>query len=646
MTASAGLNSRAQIVAWLQLTAANMVTSEPMITGRPIGRPKLRKVLTGIILGLSVVVALTGWSLELPVPSAADEILRHAKYLASSELTGRGVNTPGIKLARDYLAGEFAKYGLKPGGDNNSFLQAFDVAVGVTVKQPSRLSLGSESDLALDQDWTALGFSASNKAQAPLVFAGYGITAKDYGYDDYDGIDVKGKIVLVLRYEPPPKDDKSPFKKLPNYSNHATLRNKANNARDHGAAGMILVDLNNTGSEKAELLTTLSSLSRGGPSLVAAQVKQRIIEKWLEPHGVSLKTLKEQIDRAEKPASMAIAEASVTLQVTLEEQRERTENVVAIIPGSDPNLSRENIVIGAHYDHLGFGQIGAMNASAAGQIHHGADDNASGTAVLLDLARRLSQIPSRPARTVVLAAFSAEELGLFGSRHFVDRFQSIASTKAMLNLDMVGRLRDDRVTVFGSRSGENLSDIVSANARDLGLQVNQSDDVGRSDHMSFYNKKIPVLHFFTGSHADYHRPTDTWEKLNIEGMARVSDLVLVTALRLANSKEPVNFVSLPARPPSAQPRDGRAIGTFLGSIPDYGVASEGVRLAGVVSDSPAARAGLKEGDVIIQLAGAKIQNIEDLTAVLRSKKPGDQVEIVVLRGDLPTTLTAILRARG
>jgi len=258
----------------------------------------------------------------------------------------------------------------------------------------------------------------------------------------------------------------------------------------------------------------------------------------------------------------------------------------------------------------------------------------------------LSQLPAGPARTVVLVAFSAEELGLFGSRHFVDRFQSIASTKAMLNLDMVGRLRDNRVTVFGSRSGENLSDIVSANARDLGLQINQSDDVGRSDHMNFYNKKIPVLHFFTGNHADYHRPTDTWEKLNIEGMARVSDLVLVTALRLANAKEPVNFVSLPARPASAQPGDQRALGTFLGSIPDYGVASEGVRLAGVVGDSPAARAGLREGDVIIQLAGAKIQNIEDLTAVLRTKKPGDQVEIVVLRGDLPTTLTATLRARG
>lgn len=615
------------------------------MTDRHTGRPNPRKILTGLILGLSIVVALTGWSQELPAPSASDEILRHAKYLASSELTGRGVATPGLKLARDYLASEFAKYGIEPGGDNGSFLQGFDVAVGVTVKQPTRLTLGSEPILALEQDWTPLGFSTSDKAEAPLVFAGYGISAKDYGYDDYADIDVKGKIVLVLRYEPPPKDDKSPFRKLPNYSNHATLRNKANNARDHGAAGIILVDLN-TSDEKTELLTTLSSLARGGPSLVAAQVKRRAIENWLESHGVSLKALKDKIDRDEKPASMPIADASVKLQVTLEEQRERTENVVAIVPGTDPNLGRENIVIGAHYDHLGFGHFGAMNVNAAGQIHHGADDNASGTAVLLDLARRLSQLPARPARTIVFVAFSAEELGLFGSRHFADRFESISSTKAMLNLDMVGRLREDRVTVFGARSGENLSAIVTGNARDLGLKINESDDVGRSDHMSFYNKKIPVLHFFTGSHADYHRPSDTWEKLNIEGMARIGDLVLVTALRLANAKEPMNFVSLPSRPPSAQAGNRRAAGTYLGSIPDYGVTSDGVRLAGVASDSPAARAGLREGDVIVKLADVKIQNIEDLTAVLRTKKPGDQVEILILRGDSSITLTATLRARG
>ena len=202
--------------------------------------------------------ALTAWTREanLVVPSATDELLRHVKFLSAAELTGRGVDTPGIKLARDYIAAEFAKSGLKPGGDNGSFLQSFDVAVGVSVTEPSSLALGRNRPLELNTQWIPLGLSTSDKVQAPMVFAGYGITAKEYGYDDYAGIDVKGKIVLVLRYEPPPKSDASPFRKFPNYSSHAALRSKANNARAHGAVGMILVDLNNSGDEKTELLST------------------------------------------------------------------------------------------------------------------------------------------------------------------------------------------------------------------------------------------------------------------------------------------------------------------------------------------------------------------------------------------------------
>ncbi len=610
----------------------------------------LRFRLAVLSLGCTIIVALSVWSQELPAPGAAEEILRHVKHLASSEFTGRGVDTPGIKLARDYIVGEFAKYGLRPGGDSGSFLQGFDVAVGVTVKQPSNLTLGSGLNLTLNDDWTPLGLSANGNAEAPLVFAGYGVSAKDYGYDDYAGVDVKGKVVVVLRYEPPPKNSKSPFRNAPNYSSHATLRNKANNARDHGALAMILVDLNqgleSNNAEKNQLITMAGSLSRGGNSLIAVQVKARTLEKFLDGHGVELKTLKEKIDREGKPASMAIVNATAKLQVTLQEIRERTENVVGVVPGADPTLANQNIVIGAHYDHLGFGHFGARNPSAAGAIHHGADDNASGTAVLLDLARRLSQLPAKPARTIIFVAFSAEELGLFGSRHFVERTESIAATKLMVNLDMVGRLRDNRLTVFGARSGDRLSDLITASAASLALEIRQSDEVGRSDHMSFYNKKVPVLHFSTGVHADYHRPSDTWEKLNIEGMARISDLTLLTFMNTANAREPVNFVSLPSRPPSERGEERGAIGVYLGTMPDYGADAPGVRLAAVANDSPAARAGLREGDVIVKLAGTKIQNIDDLTGALSSRKPGDEVEIVVLRMNKPLTLKATLRSRG
>ncbi|MGH7873874.1 MAG: M20/M25/M40 family metallo-hydrolase [Candidatus Binatia bacterium] len=620
------------------------------MTSKPRLSRSLRSLLVVLTLGSTIIIALSGWTLEVTsrLPSATDELLRHVKYLASDKLMGRGIDTTGIKLARDYIAKEFTKDGLKAGGDNGSYFQTFSVVTGAEVKQPSKLVLRQSQPLKLNEEWIPLGLSASAAVDAEVVFAGYGISAKDYGYDDYAGIDVKDKIVLVLRYEPPPKDDRSPFRKLPGYSIHSALRTKANNARDHGAVGMILVDLNEAGTDdKNELLSTRSSLWRGGKSLIAAQLKRRVAEQWLGDQGLSLQGLKDGIDRDGRPSSKPLPVGKVALQVTLEEIRHSTDNVVGILSGVDSELKNDYVVIGAHYDHLGLGGFGAMNPRTQGQIHHGADDNASGTAVLLDLARRLSQLHPKPARSIVFVAFSGEELGLYGSRYFVDHSPIVSRTKAMLNLDMVGRLRDDRLTVFGTHSGENLSTVVNSAARALGLEVVESDSVGSSDHMSFYNKKIPVLHFFTGTHADYHRPTDTWEKLNIEGMARVSDLVLSSTLAIADAKGAMNFISLPSRPSSglSSERLGADI-PYLGSIPDYGVNADGVSVAGVSENSPAAGAGLRPGDVIIQVAEKKIQNIEDLTEALRSRKPGDEVEIMVLRAGHPLTLKATLRARG
>jgi Peptidase family M28/PDZ domain/PA domain len=599
-------------------------------------------------LALAVLVAFSAWTFEIPSTAdpRVDRLRDHVRYLASEELTGRGVETPGIKLARDYIAREFAQYGLRPGGDNGGYLQGLDVATGVTVKQPALMAFGKQPALRLNEEWVPLGLSGSGKVESDLIFAGYGITAKDYGYDDYAGIDAKGKVVLVLRYEPPPKDDKSPFQKAPRYSNHATLRAKANNARDHGAVGIILVDLNHSGDEQKELISTLSSLWRGGNSLIAAQVKRGVVEKSLAAQGISLKALKEKIDREGKPASRALPAVQVALQVSLEEVRQRAENVIGVLPGSDPTLKDENIVIGAHYDHVGFGHYGTRDSHTSGQIHYGADDNASGTAVLLQLAERLSLAQLKPARTVIFVAFSGEELGLHGSRQYVNfPTAPLSSTKAMVNLDMVGRLRDNRLTVFGTRSAKDLSGIVMEEAQKLGLQVTESEGIGNSDHMSFYNKKIPALHFFTGLHADYHRPGDTWEKLNIEGMARITELVRGVAEKIANRKEPMSFVSLPSRPP-ATGSESRGYGAYLGSIPDFGATREGVRLAGVQDGSPAALAGLREGDIIVKLAEIKIQNLEDLTEALRSKKPGDSVDITLLRNSQHFTVKATLRARG
>jgi len=609
---------------------------------------KFRPLVVTLFVSFTVLLTLSGWSFQSEQQSvpATDQLRRDVQFLSSPELTGRGVDTPGIKLARDYLAAEFARAGLRPGGDNNGFFQPFDVAVGVTVSQPSSLTLDQHAPLELNKDWIPLGLSTSDIAEGEVVFAGYGITAKENGYDDYANMNVKGKIVLVLRYEPPPTDEKSPFKTPPDYSTHSALRVKANNARDHGAVGMILVNLNNENNRQPELLSTKNSLWRGGNSLVAAQITRRVLETWLAPRGVSLKELKEKIDRTGKPASMPVPGAIARLQVSLKEDHERAENVIGILPGSDPELKNERVVIGAHYDHLGFGYFGALDRQSEGTIHPGADDNASGTAVLLELARRLAKLPVKPARTIVFVAFSGEELGLYGSRHYIEHTNSISAIKAMINLDMVGRLRENRVTVFGARSGENLSELVNRAARGIALEITESNDVGRSDHMSFYSKKIPVVHFFTGTHSDYHRATDTWEKLNFDGMAKISDLVLVTAIEVANRREPLRFVSLPSRPPDSVAGTGRGVRVYLGTIPDYGAVAAGVRLAGVSSGSPAAQAGLREGDVIVRLDDREIQNIEDLTDALQAHKSGDQVNVVILRGGAPVTLKATLSSRS
>lgn len=590
---------------------------------------------------------LSGWTFDLAAPSDPAALKVHVTYLASPELTGRGVDTPGINLARDYISGEFSRYGLQPGGDDGTFLQSFELTTGVAVKDPTTFALDINKPLSLNEDWAPIGLSASGMVSGELVFAGYGITAKDYPYDDYADIDARGKIVVVLRYEPPPKNDKSPFRKAPRYSNYATLRAKADNAREHGAVGMILVDVEAPRAGARELVSTRNSYARGENKVVALQIKRALFEPWLAARGFSLAQAKQAIDRNEKPASQVLSGISLTATVTLEQRRQRAENVIAVLPGSDAKLKHEAIVIGAHYDHLGYGYFGTRDASTEGQIHHGADDNASGTAVLIEVARHLARTEPKPARTIVFAAFSGEELGLLGSRHYVN-FPTVrlSATKAMLNMDMVGRLRNDRLTVFGTRSAQELSAIVLEEARRHGLQITESDGVGRSDHMSFYNRKIPALHFFTGSHTDYHRPSDTAEKINQDGLARVANLVATVAQRVANGRDSYNFVSLPARPPAKEANTSPGYGVYLGSIPDFSETGAGVKLAGVTAGSPAELGGLREGDVIVEFAGSKVTDLEGLAQLLGSKKPGDDVGIVVQRNGAAITLRVTLRARS
>jgi Zn-dependent M28 family amino/carboxypeptidase len=502
-----------------------------------------RGALYAAALFLTFAFSLLSSANEMPRSAGspiAAELTRHVQTLASDDMTGRGVDTPGIDLARDYIAAQFKKYGLAPGGTEGYF-QRLEVTTGVEAVGRNEAQLGA-SELALGRDWNPLGLSASAAAEGEVVFAGYGITAENYAYDDYAGIDAKGKIVFVLRYEPPPKDDKSPFGRSPRSSRYATLSAKAANARAHGAAGLILIDLN---SEQDELMTLARGMGRGQSDIAAAQVRRQTAEVALGAAGVSLRDLKAAIDRDEKPRSKAVAGLKARLAVSLKKISRPTDNVVAVLPGSDPKLEDENIVIGAHYDHLGLGHYGSMDPRSEGQIHNGADDNASGVAVMLSLAQRFAA-GKPPPRTLVFIAFTGEELGLYGSRYYVDHPPfPLAATKAMINLDMVGRMKDNRLMVNTADTAKEFRGMINRAAD--GLAVDMKATGGGSDHASFYDKGIPALHLYTGMHEDYHRPTDDWEKLNIAGMVKVSDVVFALATDLATSREPLAFVKPPSR---------------------------------------------------------------------------------------------------
>jgi hypothetical protein len=325
------------------------------------------------------------------------------------------------------------------------------------------------------------------------------------------------------------------------------------------------------------------------------------------------------------------------------------KNVVGILPGRDPVLRNQTVILGAHYDHLGLGSFGSLDPDSTGLVHNGADDNASGAAALIQVAARLAASP--PARTVVFIAFSGEELGLLGSAHYVKQpIYPLASTLAMINLDMVGRLRNGRLIVYGARSAKEFPALLDSLNWYAGFDLKaQGDGYGPSDHSSFYTAKRPVLHLFTDLHEDYHRTTDDWQKVNYDGLKRVADFSLGLVTALANRTRPLTFLELPA-PTTSQlgaPTSGTpGYGAYLGTVPDMTGAPGGVRLVGVRAGSPAEKAGLRGDDIITRIGRTETPDLQAMTDALRSHKPGEVVEIMVRRGAKVTTLQATLGIRG
>jgi len=441
---------------------------------------------------------------------------------------------------------------------------------------------------------------------------------------------VKDKIVVVLRYEPAGFIAKSGNQ---GPTRHSQLITKAINARNHGAKGLVLVN-GKLGDGEEDLLTRFGSVS--GPESVGipfVQVKNAAADEWFRVAGKTLKEAQDQINSATKPASFAFPDTlQVTLTVAIETTRATVDNVLAFMPGK----TDEYVILGAHYDHLGRGTFDSLAPSQIGQLHPGADDNASGTAGLLELARILSPQKGQLDRGILFASFAGEELGLLGSAAWVkDPTKPLDKAVAMINMDMIGRIKDNKVYVGGVGTGSTLQKVLDEahGNSPLKFEISQGG-YSSSDHTSFVTKRIPVLFFFSGLHSDYHKPSDTWEKINPDSAADLVDIVARAAIDITNESQKPAFVEvIEANPHAGMPVSSGAggYGPYFGSIPDFGQTENGVRFSDVKPNSPAAKAGLKAGDVLVQFGDKPIKNLYDFTDALRRSKIGDVVPVTVLR---------------
>jgi hypothetical protein len=544
------------------------------------------------------------------------------EWLADPARNGRGIGTRGAAEAASWIAARLEEAGLRPAFDGG-WVQHFDAPFRANLGEKNALAVG-EAALALGTDWLPFGFSDDGVIEGELVFAGYGISAPELGYDDYAGLEVKGKIVVVAQDFPREADPASPFRD-PRAYRYGEWRYKALNAREHGAAGIIGVRDAWAHEGKDDLPRW-----RGQVSSRAGIVAARATASALRAAGVDVAALAAAGEADGRPHSRPLA-ARAQLATEVRHERAETANVAAILPGRDPAVSGECVVVGAHYDHLGHGGDSSLAPEQEGTVHPGADDNASGVAALLAVARAAAAAgPAR--RTLLFAAFGAEELGVLGSSHLVKNPPAacpVERMQLMVNLDMVGRPRAGKVYVDGGDSARGLRDLVRAvaDARPR-LPVTLAfggDGYGPSDHTSFYAKGVPVVFLFTGAHADYHRPSDTAEKVDPAGLTAVARLASRLA-REAAEREGRLEVLRAAAPP--RERRDRGYGAYLGAIPDFAERREpGVLLAGVRPGSPAERAGLAAGDVLLRLGSTRLLSLQDLAFALRSNRPGDEVEV-------------------
>jgi hypothetical protein len=611
------------------------------------GEEVMKKNSSAGFAGFAFIVVI---ALAAGLQAQTSKTRAHVEALASSRLEGRLAGSPGERLASDYLVAELQKIGAKPLPGQKDFLLPFEFTAG-SKDGGSSVSYGAAHADSIGPGGNvsarALSFSDDGDASGSIVFAGYGIVVPDnqgFAYDSYATLDVKDKIVLVLRYFPEDAEQKT--KAI--LARYADLRYKAMAARQRGAKALIVVT-GPSSPNAGEMVPMTFDTAIAGSGIVAVSVTGNVANLIFSTMpDTSLAAAQKALDDANPHAAgFAIPDMTVHVHAAVVREKRTGRNVVAYLPATTPAAATAKpwVALGAHYDHLGHGEAGNTLAGKddAGRIHFGADDNASGSAAVLAIATTLATQPRK--RNVLVAFWSGEELGLLGSSAFAAAPPlPLDAFAAYLNFDMVGRMQDNKLTVQATGTSPAWGRIIEqANvAAGFDLAV-QEDPYQPTDVATFNAASIPSLSFFTGTHADYHKPSDTPDKIDYEDLDRVVDFAAAITRRLEDATEAPSFTKVNQQMQSGGGRAG--VRLFTGTIPDYSSETKGLLLGGVVGGGPAEQAGLQKGDVIVEIAGQSIANIYDYTYALDILKVGQPAKVIYLRDGKKreTTLTPAAR---
>ena len=597
----------------------------------------LKKIVITLIIIVGGVMIVGKSNREKIDPGSPEimtfEILEHIKYLSSDRLEGRFPGSEGSKKAINYISKHWEAQGVLPAG-TKKYEQPFSYISKVSLGNRNILRVrNSKSRYKIKKDFIPIGWSGNGNIDDKVVFVGYGFDIDDsLSWNDYINVNVKNKWVLMFLNGPDGNSPHSP------YGYHKKLYNKVIAARDRGVGGILFMEREEKENNKLKPLVYRQSASSAGLPII--QITHAVANNIINDKDKTVADLRSKIDQELASFSFEL-DRKVSARVNLKFEKETATNVIGFIEGSDPILNKEYIIIGAHYDHLGYGghMSGSLNPDSM-QIHNGADDNASGIAGILELSHKLMMNKKVLGRSIIAICFDGEEKGLLGSKFYTQTpTKDLEQTAIMINMDMIGRLNEKPITVGGVGSAKTLSETIEVVQKNHTLKIDKNIsgmDFGRSDHASFYGENIPVLFFFTGAHQDYHKPSDDWDKIDYQGEKEVLNFVYDLIVQLSTNKEKPIFTEITNDNSDNQ---SPSFNVTLGVIPSYGSQKIGMEIDGISrKNGPADKAGMKKGDIIIEINNKKIRNIYDYMARLAELNSGDKIIVKIIRNKIEMEL--------